>query len=194
VRAMTAADRPYMLDTIVFNHVREKKISSASFAGHRLLVIGVQADELRATKDVQLREELLAVFEEINPEGVLASSFALDIEAAGLDQACWNDGSGNFEKMLDRLQQLDRKNKKKKLPNQLRDVLIAETAIKNKVTLVSGDKNLQKVVSEFGGCAIDLSPPAAATKAAGARPPARRADPPETQRRRSLARSSPSRQ
>jgi hypothetical protein len=139
----------------------------ASFAGHRLLVIGVQADELRATKDDQLREELLAVFEEINPEGVSASSFALGIEGAGFDQACWNDGSGNFGKMLDRLQQLDRENKKKKdlLLNQLCDVLIAETAIKNKATLVSGDKNLQKIVSEFGGCAVDLSPPAAATMA-----------------------------
>jgi hypothetical protein len=167
VRAMTAADRPYMLDTNVFNRVREKKVSVASFAGHRLLVIGVQADELRATKDAQLRDELLGVFEEINPECVPASSFAFGIEGAGFDQACWNDGSGSFGKMLDRLQQLDRENKKKKDPllNQLRDVLIAETAIKNKATLVSGDKNLQKVVSEFGGCTIDLSPPAAATTA-----------------------------
>lgn len=169
---MTDADRPYMLDTNVFNHVREKKISLASFTGHHLLVIGVQADELRATKDTQLREKLLAAFEEINPEGVLASSFAFGIEGAGFDQACWNDGSGNFEKMLDRLKQLDRKNKKKKsldpcdlLLNQLRDVLIAETAIKNKATLVSADKSLRKVVSEFGGCAVDLSPPAAATVA-----------------------------
>ena len=39
----------YMLDTNVFNHVLEEKISLELFAGCRLLVIGVQLAELRAT-------------------------------------------------------------------------------------------------------------------------------------------------
>jgi hypothetical protein len=79
--------------------------------------------------------------------------FAFDIEGAGFDQAYWNDGSGNFEKMLARLRQLDHKNKS--MPNQVRDILIAETAIKNGATLVSGNSNLRQVVTEFGGNAIE---------------------------------------
>jgi hypothetical protein len=39
--------------------------------------------------------------------------------------------------------------------DQWRDILIAETAIKNSATLVSDDCNLCQVVSEFGGCAIE---------------------------------------
>lgn len=151
----SSVHQTYMLDTNVFNDVLDGEISSALFAGHRLLVIGVQADELRATReDPKRRENLLAVFGKINPEVVLASSFAFDIEGAGFDQAYWNDRSGNFEKTLARLKELDRKNRNL---NQLRDILIAETAIKNGATLVSRDTKLRQVVSEFGGCAIDLS-------------------------------------
>src|ERR1039457_2601842 len=80
---------------------------------------------------------------------------AWDIEGAGFDQAHWNDGSGNFDRMLARLQQLDPKKEKFKL-NQVRDILIAETAIKKGAILVSGDSTLRQVVSEFGGHAIDL--------------------------------------
>ena len=50
------------------------------------------------------------------------STFAFDVEGAGFDEACFNDGSGNFESMLRRLKQVD-------ALNQVRDVLIAETAV-----------------------------------------------------------------
>jgi hypothetical protein len=39
--------------------------------------------------------------------------------------------------------------------NQLCDILIAETAIRNQLILVSGDANLRTVTIEFGGRAID---------------------------------------
>ena len=153
---MNAADPPYMLDTTEFNRVLKEKISTASFAGYRLLVTGIQVDDLRATQDSKRRTDLLAVFEEINPATELASSATLGIEGAGWGQAYWNDGSGKFEKMLQRLQELDPK--RKDPDNQLRDILIAETSIKNDAILVSRDENLRKVVSEFGGQAIDRLP------------------------------------
>jgi predicted nucleic acid-binding protein len=137
-----------MLDTTVFNAVLEGRVSVALLAGSRLFVIGVQADELQATRNQKKRAELLAVFEQIHPITVPASSFAFDIEGAGLDQAYWNDGSKNFQRMLANLQQLDGK---KDFRNQLRDILIAETAIKNEATLVTGDASLRKVVLESGG-------------------------------------------
>ena len=142
-----------MLDTNVFNRVLKEKISLSSFGEHRLLVTGIQRDELNKTKDDTKRTALLATFEAISPEVVLASSFALDIEGAGFGQAYWNDGSGNFEKMRKRLKELDHN---KKPLNQERDILIAETSIKNSATLVSNDRNLRQVVSEFGGHAIEL--------------------------------------
>jgi predicted nucleic acid-binding protein len=154
---MPPVDQAYMLDTNVFNDALDKKISAAAFAGRRLFVIGVQADELRATKKPPTRQaELLTKYEEINPTSVLASSFAWGIEGAGWSQAVWNDGSGYYKKMLDRLRQLDEESGKssKDRLNQDRDILIAETAIKNHAILVSGDKNLRQVVSEFGGSAI----------------------------------------
>lgn len=60
--------------------------------------------------------------------------------------------------MLKRLCELDAATKKKHRDpyNPSRDVLIAETAIKEGLTLVSGDGNLRQVVSEFGGCAVSL--------------------------------------
>jgi hypothetical protein len=109
-----------------------------------------------ATKNAMRQTALLSKFEKINPTTLLASSFALDIEGAGFEQAYWNDGSGNFERMLLRLRQLDDESKKKSRDrlNHDRDILIAETAIKNQATLVSGDVNLCRVVLEFGGRAI----------------------------------------
>jgi len=77
----------YMLDTNVFNDVLDRKISFGSFTGRRMLVIGVQAAELRATPETLRREKLLVVFEEINPDTVPTSSFAFDVEGAGLDLA-----------------------------------------------------------------------------------------------------------
>jgi predicted nucleic acid-binding protein len=145
----------YMFDTNVFNAVLDGKLLPASFVGSRLLVTGVQADELRATAKPERRAALLAAYEEIGPTSLLASSFAFGIEGAGFNQAYWNDGSGNFEKTLARLQQLD-PNDKNAL-NQLRDILIAETAITNGAILVSGDSNLRKIVSEFGGHAITIA-------------------------------------
>ena len=138
---MTATAHAYMLDTNVFDRVLDGKISLSSFGGRRLLATGIQRDELSKAKEPR-RTALLATFEAINPEVALASSFAFDIEGAGFNQAYWNDGSGNFEKMRKRLQELDPK--AKKFLNQERDILIAETAIKNEATLVSDDRNLRK--------------------------------------------------
>lgn len=151
-----------MLDTNVFNDVLRETIPLSAFAGKRVLVIAVQKDELRRTYNPVKQAALIAIFEEVNPSTILGSTLAFDVEGAGLDQACWNDESGNFERMLSRLRELDAGNKRKRRftreeleLNQLRDVLIAETAIKNGAILVTSDKNLRTVVSEFGGQTAD---------------------------------------
>ena len=55
----------YMLDTNVFNDVLDGRISLTALMGNRLLIIGVQAAELRATQNSQRRTDLLAVLEEV---------------------------------------------------------------------------------------------------------------------------------
>lgn len=152
--AEPAVDEKYMLDTTAFNLVLDGRMSLAVFARSKLLVTGIQADELRATPNPERRAELLATFEKINPVVLPASSFTLGIEGAGLGQAYWNDGSGRAQKMLECLQGLDGK---RSIHNQLRDILIAETAIKNGATLITGDANLGKVVLQFGGRCVSPS-------------------------------------
>jgi len=76
-----------MLDTNVFNHVLDGSMAAAEFAGRAMFVTGIQADELKATKDPGRQKALLAVFDQIAPNPLLASSFAFDIEGAGFDQA-----------------------------------------------------------------------------------------------------------
>lgn len=141
-----------MLDTNVFSAVLNGKLPLASLAGRKVLVTGIQTDECRATPNEARRTALLKIIEEIAPELCLASSLCFDIEGAGFNQATWNDGTGNFQKMLERLKALDKKPKSKAQHlNQLRDVLIAETAIKHGATLVTDDCKLAVVVLEFGG-------------------------------------------
>jgi rRNA-processing protein FCF1 len=154
----TMPSTAFMLDTNVFNAVIDNKISLTAFKGRRLLVIGVQMAEA-ATKNAARRDALLAIAEEIKPTSVLASSFAFGIEGAGFDQACWNDGSGAFQKCLIGSGCSIKKKKKKGVDdlNPDRDILIAEAAIKNKAILVSNDNNLRQVVLEFMGTAITLT-------------------------------------
>jgi len=147
---------PYMIDTTVFNALLRGDFSLAIFGQHRLIATGIQRDELSKTPDDAKRAQLLDRFDAVNSDLVLVGSFAFDIEGAGWDQACWNDGSGRFGRMRQRLQELDRKRKRRKDPLiQERDILIAETTIKAGAALVSGDCNLRRVVTEFGGQAID---------------------------------------
>jgi predicted nucleic acid-binding protein len=146
-------NQTYMLDTNVFNDLLDQKISPSLFAGHDVISTGIQLDELKATQRDERRASLIKVFNGLAPVQTPASSFALDIEGAGFGQAYWNDQTGRFEDMLASLQAKDGKDKGK---NQLRDILIAETAIKNGATLVTRDSNLRKVVAEFGGHVASL--------------------------------------
>ena len=140
----------YMLDTNVFNALLDGEIALDAMAGRRLLVTGIQAGECRLTSDPVRRAALLKMIEVVDPEVCLAASFAFDIDGAGLGQANWNDGTGTFERMHTRLKELDKKPRRQEL-NQIRDVLIAETAIKLGATLVTNDGKLAEMVAEFGG-------------------------------------------
>jgi predicted nucleic acid-binding protein len=52
------------------------------------------------------------------------------------------------------LQRLNELNKSK--PNNVQDALIGETALTNGIALVTEDKNLAQIITEFGGSVCDL--------------------------------------
>lgn len=56
--------------------------------------------------------------------------------------------------MLKRLRELDGKTRRG--TNQLADALIAETAMRHKASVVSGDASLRKMCAEFGVGAMSL--------------------------------------
>jgi predicted nucleic acid-binding protein len=151
-------DVAYMLDTNIFNNLLDGKYPRSILAGRRLMITRVQSAELRKTKNALRRVELLTQLDELNPEVVLAESAAFDVEGAGWGQAKWNDGTGLFQKLQERLQALDRR-KRPTLLNQVRDILIAEAAIENRAILLTGDRNLRMVVEEFGGRTVDPTAP-----------------------------------
>jgi hypothetical protein len=81
------------------------------------------------------------MFEEVNPESLPTSSMVAGISVAG--GACASDGK-LFEAMRDEL------NKSKRKQNNTEDILIAETAIVNGLTLLTGDRRLMEVAQRFG--------------------------------------------
>src|SRR5262249_51198900 len=101
---------------------------------------------------------LLNVFKQIGPDSVSTPSTILGVSALGRSRLSGEDGV--FEKMLARLEELDKASKKKpknEFVNRRRDILIAQTAVRDGLTLVSNDGNLRQVTKEFGGSAIDLA-------------------------------------
>ncbi|MCJ2102009.1 hypothetical protein [Methylobacterium sp. E-046] len=142
-----------MLDTNVFSRVCDGMLPLLNKTGRRFLVTRVQADECRATCDPVRRAGLLQAIEEIAPELCQAASFCLDIEGAGFDQAEVGDDTNQFDAMLTRLKVLDPKPPRKD-KNQIRDIVIAETALKLGATLVSDDVALRAIMTEFGGAAV----------------------------------------
>ena len=148
----------YMLDTNAFNHVLDDNTPVEAFRGLHLLATHVQWDELNATalKNPTRAAALLAVFERIAPDIAITETAVWDVSR--WDQAKYTSGDGVFERMLARLRELDKEaGKKHRDPlNPVRDVLIAETAIKIGATFVTGDQSLRRLVVEFGGRAVEL--------------------------------------
>ena len=145
----------YMLDTNLFNGIIDGKISPNVFQGQKFMVTHVQRDELNATSDPTRRAKLLSVFELVEADSIPTSTAIWD--DSRWDEANWSDQDNLYENTLAELQKLDKATgKRPKGMNQSRDVRIAETAIKNGLTLVTDDKNLRNVTAKSGGNAVSL--------------------------------------
>lgn len=135
----------YMFDTNIFNEILDGRIEISRF--HRIAhfyITHVQLDEINGTVDVKRRHELFEVFEAVvGNDKIPTESFVLDVSQ--LDEAKLGDEENDlYEKIKSKL---DKRNKNK--PNNIQDALIIETAIKNRLTLVTHDSDLFWVATKF---------------------------------------------
>ena len=138
--------RIYMFDTNIFNRILDGAIEISGFRGRaHFYATHIQLDELKATSNVQRREELLAVFEEVvGNNKIPTESFSLDV--SWLDEAKLGDKENDLCSQIKT--ELDKLNNNK--TNNIQDSLITETAMKNGLTLVTHDSHLFFVATKFG--------------------------------------------
>ncbi len=140
-----------MFDTNIFGKILKMKSPYDLLAGkHEYFVTHVQRDELEATTDDRTRSQLLTVFRTIPQNAIPTESAVFDFSR--FDMAKFGDGIV-YPHVLNEL------NKRKPLDheNNIKDALIAETATKNGILLVTDDKALREVVLKMGSLAIDFS-------------------------------------
>ena len=156
-----------MLDTNVFNHVLDGQLDIASLKGIRLIATHIQRDEIANTKDAVRREALLSMFEFLVGDDAPTSSAVAGVSVAGgacassngvaptesavwdlsrWGQAKWGANDDIFAGMR---RDLDALNKRKK--NNVQDILIAETSLRNGWVLITADADLFAIVTKHGG-------------------------------------------
>jgi predicted nucleic acid-binding protein len=139
----------YMFDTNIFNGLLDGTVDPSKLHGKVCYATHVQADEILATKNADRRSQLSTIFAQVLSEQIPTESFVLDVSRLG--EARLSDGV-TYSQLLDSLNQLN-----KGKPNNIQDVLIAETAIANSLILVTEDHDLARVVTEFGGAVCTLN-------------------------------------
>jgi predicted nucleic acid-binding protein len=145
--------RGLMLDTVIFNRLLDAQLDASFFGNHAIYATHVQRDELEDTKRKARRDQLLVHFEFIQPESLPTESFILSVSR--LDNAKLSSDR-LYVSILNALRKKDEPKKAKRPNNQRRDSLIAETAIKNDLLLITDDCKLRAVVREIGGNALSL--------------------------------------
>lgn len=144
---MSDDPKVFMLDTNVFNEFCDGSLPLDCLRGRRLLVTGIQEEELWNCKEEVRRNALRDTFEKVSADSEPAAQFIFDMAGAEFDRGSWGVNDHTHEAMLIRLRELEGVTPGS---NQVADVLIAETAMRRNAVLVSGDKNLRTMASEFG--------------------------------------------
>lgn len=158
----------YMFDTETFNMLLDASIDLKLLRSkcNRYYVTHIQRDEIQATRDLERRNQLLAIFHEVSNSGVSTESAVVGVSRVGeaklggsnmvpTESAIWGVSSWGQCKWTadDNLYEPIKKdldNYKRKKSN-LQDALIAETSIKNGFILVSNDKALNEILPKYGG-------------------------------------------
>lgn len=140
----------YVLDTNVFNHLVEGKISSGQLPTDApLYITDHQADEIAACEDKAKRTRMVVLLCRMRIGFEPTMTTVLGLSRLGGSAL----GDGKLFKEI--LANLDDKNKRKNMANR-RDALIGELAIARGHTLISHDGDLCEAVRSLGGKTLDL--------------------------------------
>jgi len=143
----------YILDTNIFNKLREGSLDRQALVGLTLIGTYVQRLELADTPQEDRRRELLKLYSEF----VNAKVTPFTTRWGDPWGSSWSDSDGLYDQLLSAVRKADKDLKKRKREqNQERDAQIAETAIKANLTLVTEDPGLRCVVEAYGGRAISF--------------------------------------
>lgn len=143
--------RGFILDTNVFNHLVEGRISLEDLPqDFPVFVSHLQFDEISKCGDVEKRKKMQAHLKAIPDEIVATHSFVLGVSR--LDQAALGDGE-IFQKILDFLKTKN----KKRINANINDALIGELAIDGGYVLITNDGDLKEAVEMLGGCVKSLT-------------------------------------
>lgn len=157
-----------MLDTVIFNRIKDGNIDISIFLKADFFITHIQDDEIQATKDPYRRGELKNVFKNIIQIKLPTESFLLGTsllddakitnpvktESAVYDISKY--GKAKYPSVTNQFDFVCLKSaldKKRIHKNNAKDALIAETAIKNNLILVTDDKPLFEVMTEIG-CSV----------------------------------------
>jgi len=163
-----------MFDTVVFNRILDGVLPAAALAGSVVAhATHVQRDEIAATKEPVRRTDLTRVFTGTVHLSVPTDAFVLDVsrldearlgggrmvptvsavwDVSRLDEASWAAEDGLYSTLKEGLDELNRRKR-----NNIQDALIAETAIKNRLVLVTDDSDLAEVASRYGGRCMSVA-------------------------------------
>lgn len=140
----------FMFDTNIFGKILKMNSGDLLVGEHGYFITHVQRDELEATSHEIIRSQLLTIFQTI-PQNIIPTESAV-FDHSRFDMAKFGDGLvySHVLKELDKRKPMEHE-------NNIKDALIAETATKNGILLVTDDKALREVVLKIGGLAIDFS-------------------------------------
>lgn len=148
---MTAEEnnQRFMLDTNIFNRILDGQIDFQASNNVTLYVTHIQFDEINNTKDTVRKNGLLAVFKDVEQEKIPTESSLWGISK--WDECKWDKENSLRDAIKTKL------DKRKKKENNSQDSLIAITAIRRHLILVTNDRNLRETVNELSGKSVDFS-------------------------------------
>ena len=134
-----------IFDTNIFRKILDGLIDLKTIIDNKnkveYIATHIQKDEIEQCKDAIIKEKLLSIFKEIDSKQIPTETIVLGVSRLGMSK--FSDGV-LFEKL------------RKSNLKHTEDALIGETAIKNKLILVSEDRKFRNRVNKEGGKAIKL--------------------------------------
>jgi len=132
-----------ILDDIINGTISRDEFTMAKKKNYKFFITHVQVDELNDCPDQEKRKKLNLFLTTISPEMISTESVVVGVSRVGFAKL----GDGD---KYDKLKNNSSNIKKSK------DALIGETALKNKLVLLSNDKQFRNKIRSEGGNAISV--------------------------------------